>query len=205
MVRKMYRHYWERKDEEHDMATWIKFVADVKTIYNNLPPKSMSSGGHYKNEILRVADWNGQGKPTFSNHEICFNGHYYNNLDSHTFYIARKIDKKWDVEAVKFYLNYDAYAYNCNTEHKPYDLFVQTTLLLYKYHFKGKVVVKSDGSIKDWAVARTLLNKVLDYGIIMKVTANGFDFVSASAVESALEDALSKLDIGCSPRISDIE
>ena len=52
----------------------------------------------------------------------------------------------------------------CKTEHQPYDLCVQTALIILNHHLGEAIAVRSDGTDADWAEARRLCQEQLGYG-----------------------------------------
>jgi len=53
----------------------------------------------------------------------------------------------------------------CKTAYKPYDLVVMTCLLLAKKHFDDAIVIKSDGTLKQWQDAFYLIKKLFKYNL----------------------------------------
>jgi hypothetical protein len=57
----------------------------------------------------------------------------------------------------------------CKTNHKPYDLLVVATLVLYKYHFP-EVGISSDGGNKVWKESYGLIAKALpDSSVVLEL------------------------------------
>jgi len=158
-----YTHYYYRTEVEHDEDTFAKFVADVKLAYTRLPATSDSSGGCYKDTPLKIAGGNGTGKPKINDDEICFNGNKKDDLWHETLYIPRKFQfAEGDYgkhQQDRFERDKSIFSF-CKTARKPYDLFVQVVLILYKQHFGDLVRVSSDGDADEWASALKFVRDV---------------------------------------------
>ena len=57
----------------------------------------------------------------------------------------------------------------CKTNYRPYDLCVQFCLIALKEHFGGAVVIRSDGTDKQWNEARDGCQVYLGYGLLFEL------------------------------------
>ena len=60
----------------------------------------------------------------------------------------------------------------CKTAHKPYDLAVQITLIIFHHHLGDIFHVSSDGADAEWATARQLCHHHLGYGEDFRLARN---------------------------------
>lgn len=60
----------------------------------------------------------------------------------------------------------------CKTEHMPYDLCVQCTLIVLKEHLKDNLTIGSDGSDQDWETAKAVVSEHLGYGADFRLAAD---------------------------------
>lgn len=160
-----YTHYFYRNEVEHGKDAFARFVADVKTAYKRLPATAGSSGGYYNDKPLKIAGGNGTGKPVFNEDEICFNGNKKDDLWHETLYIPRVFEFEGGDygkhQRERFERDKSIFAF-CKTARKPYDLFVQVVLILYKQHFDDLVTIASDGKAGEWEVALRFVRDVFD-------------------------------------------
>ncbi len=94
----------------------------------------------------------GTGKPIFRADLIEFNGRAPDEYE--TFAVDRVVQSEAEPMVFEF----------CKTEHRPYDLCVQATLIVLKHHLGKAINVSSDGSDTDWGVARKKCQTHLGYG-----------------------------------------
>lgn len=160
-----YTHYFYRNEVEHDAETFAEFVTDVKTAYKRLPATAGSSGGYYNDKPLKIAGGNGTGKPIFNENEICFNGNKKDDLWHEMLYIPRVFEFEeggyGKHQRDRFEKDKSIFSF-CKTARKPYDLFVQVVLILYKQHFGDLVTIASDGGAEEWEVALKFVRDVFD-------------------------------------------
>jgi len=100
-----------------------------------------------------LAGFDGTGKPIFEPDHIVFNGR--SPAACEPFEISRvEFDRRGRPEAFGF----------CKTEHLPYDICVQVSLVILKHHLGSSIRVGSDGSEDDWRPAVDLVRASLGYG-----------------------------------------
>ncbi|MCZ7608453.1 MAG: hypothetical protein M5U25_20905 [Planctomycetota bacterium] len=145
-----YTHYWSRPKRALDARRFMRFVEDVRKLLAVLPERSSSAGGHYADEPLRIAGWDGEGEPDLLVGHVAFNG--VGEMSHETFRVDHVLR---DVMPFK-----GRYAECCKTNRKPYDLLVCAALMALKRHFP-EVRVLSDGTREDWAEARMFYERVL--------------------------------------------
>ena len=151
-----YTNYYSLKQVSQE--EWDKFIADVKTVYKNLPDRA-NYVGEAGDDVLFL---NGDGRyklPHFGKAHIWFNGGsiaaskrkkgkngYWeaDNLSHETFVLRRKGCDEF-----------------CKTARKPYDVMVKTIFILMEYHFPGKCKASWDGDTKDMRPAIELIISVL--------------------------------------------
>ena len=130
-----YTHYWTPKVASPKQ--WKAFIGVCKRLNKELPDYTETAGGYCNDELLVIAGGSGEGKPIFTNKEICFNGG--NGMEHETFYLEpKKLD--WNF---------------CKTARKPYDLLVVACLIAAYEHLGYEV--SSDGNYDDWKEGSYLL------------------------------------------------
>jgi hypothetical protein len=142
----VFSHYYYTKPVL-SKAKFKKFRADVQKIYENLPTKSNSAGGYYKDELLLIGDWEGKNQAEITDEVISFNG--VGEMAHETFLLTRKKELRPYEKAEKREKVFNC----CKTARKPYDLFVCLSLISAKEHFKKDIDISSDGDMKDWEPA----------------------------------------------------
>lgn len=131
-------HYWEREIELPE-EVFANAVHDCKILFDKIDPRIGGSGGH--------------GDAEFDPNGIVFNG--ANGMACEDFTFTRIQVPRRNRERALGY---------CKTEHMPYDLCVQTVLIILKHHLGDIMKVASDGSEKDWQKAKYLCQEHLGYG-----------------------------------------
>jgi hypothetical protein len=131
-------HYWQREIELP-----AKSFADATTDCRKLF------------ELLKtpLGDVKGKGEPVLAEDKIMFNG--INGHSCEPFIINRIQPPRPGRSIVRGY---------CKTEHLPYDLCVQCTLIILKHHLGDAIKITSDGTDYDWEEARKACTKYLGYG-----------------------------------------
>lgn len=143
-----YTHYW-RRPKELEAGRFLKFVEDVRRLYAALPKQSKAHEG-YEDEPLRIASWDGKGKPEFLVGHVAFNGR--GRLSHESFRMDRVMKTCHLVDGLCFDF--------CKTARKPYDLLVCVALMALKARFP-EVEVTSDGGPEDWEIAWQLYHDTL--------------------------------------------
>lgn len=143
-----YTHYW--KSPRLLGAKQFKlFVADVWLLLKALDETS-DAGEPGSGLRIRIAGWDGKGKPEFSKDTVAFNGQGEQGYE--TFRVDRVIKgvKPFKGKYVEF----------CKTAHKAYDFFVCAALIALKRRFPH-VEVSSDGDATDWKEGVEFYRRVL--------------------------------------------
>ena len=131
-------HYWER-EIELPIDLMGKAAEDCNTLFGNIEMGLAGSGG--------------KGEPVLNSEMIVFNGADDSACEDFSFprtHIPRRARNKS--------LGY------CKTEYMPYDLCVQTALIILKHHLGEMVTVASDASDEDWKKAKDVCQENLGYG-----------------------------------------
>ena len=131
-------HYWEREIELPKEA-FAKAVDDCQVLFDKIEPGIGGSGGY--------------GKAEFDSNGTVFNGADGAACEDFTF--VRIQTPRRDREKALGY---------CKTEHLPYDICVQTALIVFKHHLGDMMKVASDGSEEDWQKAKDICQEHLGYG-----------------------------------------
>lgn len=105
-----YTHYWIGKRSTDD--NWNKFREACEILHQNLPEKTDTAGGFYKDSKLQIASGSSKGKPVFDGIMVNFNG--MGRELSHETFSIEKHRQDWDF---------------CKTARKPYDLLVVACLI----------------------------------------------------------------------------
>lgn len=103
---------------------WHDFIKDVKKAYENLPERSLSSGGYYRDRPLIIGDWEGARKePEFTEDAVKFNGV---GDDAHESMIIYRDYRKRIRDFALYSILYDRYLQKTNgDEKKAMDLLVK--------------------------------------------------------------------------------
>ena len=121
-----YTHYWEFKDNiaPKDFKDGENKFARAAELIRKAYNKVTEMG-------IEIADGMGEGEPTISNKEVCFNGKGDESCE--TFGIQAN-DGEWNF---------------CKTARRTYDLLVCVSLLAFKEAFGDEFSYKSDGITKE--------------------------------------------------------
>lgn len=145
-----YTHYWDLKNATDDFQKQFRIVvSEVTVLKERLPEHSLSAGGYYKDEPLKIFGSCGKSKPEITNDHICFNGDARNDLWHEDFYLGINSRKEFNF---------------CKTARKPYDFFVCLVLISAANHIDG-FEFSSDGGYKDWAEVLDFYKDFNDYYI----------------------------------------
>lgn len=146
-----FSHYWYRV-KVLEQEQYNKLAADVQFLLAHLPEHSLSAGGYYANDPLKIEGAYGLPCPEITDQQIVFNGAGENedeDLGHESFDFPRVfVPEKWD----RIDRQTGMWFQFCKTARKPYDLLVCAVLLAAKHHFPA-MKVKSDGSPRDWQPA----------------------------------------------------
>jgi hypothetical protein len=143
-----YTHYWigKRSTDEN----WNKFREACEKLYQNLPEKTDTAGGFYKDSKLNIGSGSGKGKPVFDGVMVDFNGRG-NELSNEGFRIVKHAGD-WDF---------------CKTARKPYDLLVVAVLIAawqildYRFDSDGFTDYKGEKHINDLIPGMNFYNEVM--------------------------------------------
>ena len=139
-----YTHYWTPKVATN--KKWKEFKETCKKLHDNLPARTATAGGYYKDDPLEIRSWNGFNKPEFTMKGVNFNGDELKGLDHENFYLT-PTTTEWNF---------------CKTARKPYDLLVVACLIA-AHEILG-YEVSSDGDITDWVQGIQLyLDTIYDF------------------------------------------
>jgi len=175
-----YTQYYSKKELTHDQKKWDAFLLDAKTVacrFKLSIPQSIQfitdDDKIIKGDIdIAIGDGMGEGgTPEFTIDKIWFNGV---GGDSHeTLAIDRDDSHKiaGDGRMVSYYKemweNKRSMFGFTKTAHKPYDLLVTATLILYKHHFGDAVSISGDGGPEGYQAGLDLVNETLKRNISM--------------------------------------
>jgi hypothetical protein len=141
-----YTHYWERL-KVLPRPQFHAAVEDCRRLCDALK--------------IPLGDAEGNGKPAFTDSEICFNGHVASG-PWEPFHVPRIFRPRHPHQQGAGGLWFSF----CKTYRQPYDLCVQGCLIVLNHRLgSGKFKVASDGSSNDWNEARDTCQRVLGYGI----------------------------------------
>lgn len=171
--------YFSKKELVHDDATWDVFLKDVKKVASRFDLCIPNSIHFIKDEDtpisrdihIKIGDGMGNGNaPEFDDKHIWFNGV---GEDSHETLSISK-DDSWRInpEDNRMYDYYkgmwgdkkEIFGFT-KTNHKPYEILVLATLVLYKHHFKDKVDVFGDAGREGFQEGVNLVNETLGTSI----------------------------------------
>ena len=144
-----YTHYFPHTKVSD--KTWNMMLNDINVIMNHIPIHSHSSGDYYPDVPLKIVNGIGEvgTKPIVNVEMIFFNGEEP-DYDHETFELLKEGSNGFTF---------------CKTARKPYDLIVQTCLLIYKYHSPDTIKLGSDGNKNDWIEAVKFVNGLLSHKI----------------------------------------
>jgi len=153
-----YTHYFRRSEKTHTQKTWNAFLDDAKRVacrFKLCVPQSIqfiTDNIEIKADInIPIGDGMGEGNsPEYTKSKLWFNGV---GEDAHETLGIDRVSK-------------DDFGFT-KTAHKPYDLLVTATLVLYKHHFKDKVDVSGDGGPEGFQEGLDLVNETLNLKIEM--------------------------------------
>ena len=131
-------HNW-RRTTELSQADFARAVEDIRKV---LEATGVALGG-----------FDGTGNPLLSEDTIVFNG--AKGASCEPFEIHQT---EFDRRGRNTFLTF------CKTEHAPYDICVQVTLIALKHYLGDNITVASDGTDEDWEKARNLCQQQLGYG-----------------------------------------
>ncbi|MHA1522212.1 MAG: hypothetical protein ACTSRK_18710 [Promethearchaeota archaeon] len=153
-----YAHYWHSPYAHHEPSEWKKFILNVKIVFDNIPEISHSSGNFFYDRPLVIESDEAfpPGTPILTDERVQFNGHRETYMNHGAFSILRNSPLVPNPNARK----YDF----CETARKPYDLVVQSILLLYSHHFP-EVRLSSDGDREDWSSTISFMEGLFDYDL----------------------------------------
>lgn len=174
-----YTHYWHRpKTISHTLFTRIR--RDIETVAAAL----VDDYG------FQLAGLGGEGQPIFCPNAVAFNsvrrcghqpggevidffGRSCSGNCSHEDFLLERVYRPWEGQkptgrVITFdtsaKLRPTLYVDFTKTDHKPYDLLVQCSLLVLKHHLGNKAIVRSDGTDDEWADAKIICTSRLGYG-----------------------------------------
>lgn len=152
--------HYIRRTENFPEEEWNNLIKDCKVLYKNMPKHSLSAGGYFKDNPLKLNGCFMYKNPQFNKKHIVFNGgngsKRIHKVDTE---YEGKERKSWN-DSIKNDLGHETFFLArkdkggfCKTARKPYDLMVCAMLFLAKYHFKDKIKISSDGGTEDWKPA----------------------------------------------------
>ena len=158
-----YSHYWYRPARLR-AQTQARIIKDLKPLFGRL------------REIVPLAISDGEYLATYESivlaSGIFFNGYAkdpdYDGDGSHESFVF-----PWQIDRLSKRSSHDKYSSLkfdcCKTARKPYDIAVQTVLIVISHHLNTDpagvgMIVNSDGEDAEWEEARCLVFQVLGYG-----------------------------------------
>ena len=152
-----YTHYWNLKNTTDKFEKQFAIViSEITVLKERLPEHSLSAGGYYKEEPLKLFGGDGKGKPTINKDYISFNGSQKNDMWHEGFYLGTGSEKDFNF---------------CKTARKPYDFMVCLVLISAANHIDG-FEFSSDGGFKDWAEVLEFYKDFNDYYISENLKTN---------------------------------
>lgn len=133
-----YTHYWIRPPRL-PTPPFGQAVADCRRLLPKLN--------------IPLAGGDGSGRPLFRSDAVVFNG--VGAASYETFDLRLEESDPGDGQPVFSF---------CKTEHRPYDLAVQVSLIVFKHHLGPQFRVSSDSQEAAWDMARRLCQQHLGYG-----------------------------------------
>ena len=131
-------HSWQRPTE----LPAKRFAAAVEDCRKILPALGVPMAG-----------FDGTGEPILTDEQIVFNGQAGSQCAPFEIAVV-EFDRRGRETVWSF----------CKTEHAPYDICVQTALVVLKHHLVDGITVTSDGRDDDWSKARQACQEKLGYG-----------------------------------------
>ena len=132
-------HYWQRPIEL-SAKEFAAAATDLRRLLSTIE--------------IPLAGFDGTGSARVEDAHIVFNGKAPAHCEP--FEIARvEFDRRGRQEVRSF----------CKTEHLPYDLCVQASLIVLKHHIGRDLSVTSDGNDVEWDAARQLVSDTLGYDV----------------------------------------
>ena len=168
-------------------ANWGRFQAELKTVFDHLPPYSLSSGGLYKEEPIKIADGRGQQqlrsaaelfvKPSNAGvpQALIFNGLEADDMDYEAFNLTRRMS--------------DQQRTFCKTGRKPYDFLVIASLILINERAPGAFEIETDGDLMGWSPVGSWLARVLKRDVRLPDSVTGSDVLKGGCFSYVLESA----------------
>jgi len=159
-----YTHYFLKKELTHPQEKWDAFTKDVLNVAKNFNLCNLKSVDFIKeggmlgnpNSPISIGDGSGEGNaPEFSKDCIWING--VGDESHETLHIERDSSKITGYQKDQWEKDKELFGFT-KTNHKPYDIMVTATLLLYKHHFKELVIVSGDGGPDGFQEALELVN-----------------------------------------------
>jgi len=154
-----YTHYFRRSEKAHPQKKWDAFLEDAKRVacrFKLQIPQSIQfitdDDKVIKGDInIPIGDGMGEGgPPEYTKDKLWFNG------------VGENAHETLGIDRVSG----EDFGFT-KTAHKPYDLLVTATLVLYKHHFKDKVDVSGDGGPDGFREGLDLVNETLNLKIEM--------------------------------------
>ena len=173
-----YTQYYSKKELTHDQTKWDAFLQDAKTVacrFKLCIPQSVQfitdDDKIIRGDIdIAIGDGGGDGGvPEFTKDLIWFNGvgkgsHETLSIDRDD--SAKIADGGRMADYYKDMWKRDKRMFNfTKTAHKPYDLLVTATLILYKHHFGDAVEISGDGGPEGYEEGLKLVNETLKMSI----------------------------------------
>jgi len=176
-----YTQYFKKKELTHDPKTWDAFLQDCKKVacrFKLCLPQSIQFITDDDKVIVgdidtEIGDGMGDGgHPEFTSKRIWFNGV---GDDSHETLSINQDDAP-SIEGEGRMVSYYKEQWErdkmisgfTKTAHKPYDLLVTATLVLYKHHFGDLVEISGGGGPEGYQAGLDLVNETLGCKIAMK-------------------------------------
>lgn len=177
-----YTQYYSKKVLTHDQKTWDAFLQDCKKVacrFKLCLPRSVQfitdeEDMNIVGDIsIAIGDGMGDGGvPEFDSNHIWFNGV---GKDSHETLAIDRDDSHKIADGGRMADYYKEMWENrgsifgfTKTAHKPYDLLVTATLILYKHHFGDAVEISGDGGPEGYEDGLKLVNETLGCKIAME-------------------------------------
>ena len=180
--------HWFKQHKTVTPAQWRRFQDELTSVFDRLPPYSLSSRGEYKEEPIRIADGFGQQRYTHGDdlfvdaaaspgrgQALIFNGLMSTDMDHDGFHLTR--------------LASDQTKAFCTTARKPYDFLVIASLILINERAPGAFEIESDGDLMDWSPVGSWLARALHRDIRLPPKITGSDVLKHGCFSYILEGA----------------